>query len=107
MERQNMTSSDDTFRLLRGWKKSEVILHAELALVGEKAFSCVWAVVRDVTEDELTLFVASHERVFILAGAILETGENVPHPFRKSLTKAVDVTLEDGGRIVLVESPRM
>jgi len=100
-----MTSSGEGLRILRGWKKSKVFLYAEFVLVGVPSFSCDIVQVEGVAEDELELSVPP--RTFVLERPKLEARENVPHRFKNSLNRVVEITLEDGGRIVLVESLKM
>jgi hypothetical protein len=100
--RQNATSSDDALRVLLGWKTSHTFLSAELSLVGETPESLHTVRVVEVTKDELTIIHLEWRlRIFDLSGATIVSDENVPQRFKNLSTKAVKISLADGGIVVL------
>jgi len=104
--RQDMSSSMEVLRTLRGWNK-KVSLYGQFRLAGESAFSTSDAVVYELSGDILTLYAVGRTRHFDLKGATLDMGENLPHELRKRFTKVVGILLEDGGRILLAEPVKM
>jgi hypothetical protein len=96
-----MTSSDDAFRALEGWKASGSPLYVEFVPPEGPGELIPLATIAGLTEDGLVLRSVMSERRFDLSGAVLSIDMNVPQRFRNLLTETVDIRLADGGHVVL------
>lgn len=96
-----MTSSDEAFRALEGWKASGSPLYVEFVPPEGPGELIPLATITGLTEEGLVLCSGMSDRRFELPGAVLSIDINVPQRFRNLLTEAVDIRLADGGHLVL------
>jgi hypothetical protein len=106
-----MTSSEEAFKILLGWKTTKVSLYMDLVslepeeLQGTTSES---AQVVDVTDERLTISVAEgFIRDFHLLPGGVALAENVPHRDRNLFSKAVAISSLRGERLTLAERKRM